>query len=118
MSQILTYTRWRLKEWGRWSRHENSGWPSISPMFRLFSGGRGHDQEPPKDVMEIDGIVRRADTHDKMVLIVVYCQSGSMRERALRIGVDRRTLGRHLENAEWYVHAALDSAPAFGHFVA
>jgi len=110
MSQILTYTRWRLRQWGKWSRHEMSGWPSVSPMFRLFSGGSGHDQEPPKEVMEVDGIIRRADPEDKRILIAVHCAGGSLWEKARKIGLRRNAFLIKLERAEWFVHANLEGS--------
>lgn len=107
-SAILTYARIRLREWGRWSKHSNSGFPTMSAFVRQCFGRSTVDPDPPNAVMEIEGIVRRAETRDKEVLILVYCQTGSMRAIAERLGIPKSTLHRRLEWAEWYVHLELD----------
>ena len=108
---MMIETRHRLKEWGQWAR---GGFPSIGSMFRALFGSRGDGLgEMPQHIQEIDIIVCRAEAEDRIVLIKVYGMGGSFREKALALGVDRRTLKRRLDRAEWYVNCVLDGyAPA------
>ena len=103
---MIEMTRDRLKEWGRWA---GGGYPIVGSMFRsMFGSGHHSGGEMPVAVQEIDIIVCRAEAKDRSVLIAFYGQGGSFRQKALAIGVDRRTLKNRLDRAEWYVNSALD----------
>lgn len=109
MSQILTYARIRLKEWGQWSRYEVQGYPIMSAFWRSVVGRGGTEPEPPIEVTQVEGIVRRADTAQKEILIFRYCRRYSIRDCALQISSSKSTASRLLEQAEWYVHIELES---------
>jgi hypothetical protein len=109
MSQILTYTRIRLKEWGSWSRYEAQGYPSMSAFMRGWFGRGGAESDPPADVAQIEGIVRQALTAQKEILIFRYCRRYSVRRCAEQISASKSTASRLIEQAEWYVHTELDS---------
>lgn len=109
MSQILTYTRIRLKEWGSWSRYEAQGFPSMSAFMKGWFGRGGAEAEPPIEVTQVEGIVRRAPTAQKEILIFRYCRRYSVRACAEQISLPKSTASRLLEQAEWYVHTELDN---------
>lgn len=109
MSQILTYARIRLKEWGQWSRYEVQGYPIMSAFWRSVVGRGGTDPEPPVEVTQVEGIVRRADTAQKEILILRYCRRYTVRRCAIQISASKSTASRLLEQAEWYVHTELDN---------
>lgn len=108
MSQILTYARIRLKEWGKWSNYEVQGYPIMSAFWRSVVGRGGTEPEPPIEVTQVEGIVRRAPTAQKEILIFRYCRRYSIRDCALQISSTKSTASRLLEQAEWYVHTELD----------
>jgi|JI9StandDraft_1071089.scaffolds.fasta_scaffold18162_3 hypothetical protein len=108
MSQILTYARIRLKEWGQWSRYEVQGYPIMSAFWRIVVGRGGTEPEPPIEVTQVEGIVRRAPTAQKEILIFRYCRRYSIRECAAWTSSSKSTASRLLEQAEWYVHTELD----------
>ena len=103
---MMVETRYRLKEWGAWAR---GGYPSVGSMFQAIFGSPGDGLgDMPKHIQEVDVIVCRAEPESRVVLINVYGMGGSFREKALALGIDRRTLKRRLERAEWYVNTTLD----------
>lgn len=108
MSQILTYTRIRLKEWGSWSRYEAQGYPTMTAFARSWFGRGGGEPEPPADVTQVEAIVRRAPTAQKEILIFRYCRRYSVRDCAAQISASKSTASRLLEQAEWYVHTELE----------
>lgn len=109
MSQILTYTRIRLKEWGSWSRYDAGGFPSMSAFMKGWFGRGGAEPEPPIEVAQVEAIVRRALTAQKEILIFRYCRRYSVRACAEQISASKSTASRLLEQAEWYVHTELDN---------
>ena len=113
---MMIETRHRLKEWGQWAR---GGFPIVSSMFHGLFGSKGADPgDMPKHIQEIDHIVCVADKEIRIILVSVYGMGGSFREKALTLGVDRMTLKRRLERAEWHVNAVLDGfEPAAVHSV-
>jgi hypothetical protein len=102
---MIDNTRARLKEWGKWA---SGGYPIIGSMFRSLFGRGGPSGEMPKHIQEVDVVICRAEAQDRCVLIAYYCQGGSFRQKALALEIDRTTLKRRLDRAEWYVNAALD----------
>lgn len=109
MSEILTYTRIRLKEWGDWSRYEVQGYPIMSAFWRNVTGRGGVEPDPPPEVVQVEGIVRRAETAQKEILIFRYCRRYSVRDCAIQISASKSKASRLIEQAEWYVHTELDS---------
>lgn len=109
MSEILTYTRIRLKEWGKWSRYEVQGYPIMSAFWRSVVGRGGVEPDPPPEVVQVEGIVRRAETAQKEILIFRYCRRYSVRDCAIQISASKSKASRLIEQAEWYVHTELDS---------
>lgn len=109
MSEILTYTRIRLKEWGKWSRYELQGYPIMSAFWRNVTGRGGVEPEPPPEVAQVEAIVRRAETAQKEILIFRYCRRYSVRDCAIQISASKSKTSRLIEQAEWYVHTELDS---------
>lgn len=109
MSQILTYTRIRLKQWGSWSRYDAGGFPSMSAFMKGWFGRGGAEPEPPIEVAQVEGIVRRAVTAQKEILIFRYCRRYTIRECAEWTCSTKSTASRLLEQAEWYVHTELDN---------
>lgn len=105
---MIVETRRRLQEWGKWA---SGGYPSLGSMFRSLFGRGGHDGEMPAHIQEVDIIICRADPIDRAILIKFYVNApkGSMRERARAMRMDRRTLKRKLDRAEWYVNSVLDA---------
>jgi DNA invertase Pin-like site-specific DNA recombinase len=83
-------------------------------------GSKGSDSgDMPKHIQEIDHIVCIAEREIRVVLVSVYGMGGSFREKALALGINRMTLKRRLERAEWHVNAALDGfVPVEVHSVA
>lgn len=108
MSDILTYTRGRLREWGACSRSASGGYPSMAAFMRQYFGTSARESEVPKEVEEVERIISRATTSHKEVLIFAYCRKWSVRRIGVQISVSKSTAHRLLEDAEWYVHAALD----------
>ena len=104
---MIVETRHRLKEWGKWA---SGGTPAIASMFNALFGFGGKDPMiMPDHIQEIDVIVLRADLIHRGVLIQVYTKGGSLRNKALIMGIPVSTLKEHLDAAEWYVNTELDA---------
>jgi hypothetical protein len=83
----LIYAKIRLAEWGQWSRDKSLGYPRTAAGF----GSVGRSQEVlaqwPAHVELVDVIVRQMQDIDvRTAVIVTYTQSGTRREKAMRIG--------------------------------
>jgi hypothetical protein len=106
---MISETRRRLKEWGKWAC---GGEPGLSSMFRaMFGRGAAIAGEMPPQIQEIDHIVCTARPELRIVLIKVYSSGGTMSDKAIELGLDRITLKRRTERAEYYVHSRLDALP-------
>lgn len=106
---MISETRRRLKEWGKWAC---GGEPVLSSMFRaMFGRGPAIMGEMPSHIQEIDHIVCTARPELRSVLIKVYAGGGTMHDKACELGLDRITLKRRCERAEYYVHSRLDALP-------
>lgn len=102
----LDYAKYRLTEWGRWSRDP----PALMSSWKLIFGRSPTDKASmPAHVEEIDGIVRRIEPRPRIVLIVHYCRTGSGREKAMMAGIPQSTYFRQLDVAHWFVHTELDA---------
>lgn len=105
-ARMIVETRHRLKEWGKWA---SGGEPSLASMFSALFGFGGTDtMEMPAHIQEVDIIVCRAEPVHRGALIQVYTKGGSLRNKALVLGIPTMTLKRRLESAEWYVNSVLD----------
>lgn len=107
---MISETRRRLKEWGTWAC---GGEPTLSSMFKAIRGGRGAQdlREMPAHIGEIDHIVCCAPADIRAILIKFYCTGGSYYEKAMALGLDKRTFKRRLDRADYYVHSDLDNRP-------
>ena len=106
----LAYTQVRLIEWGKWGRERGPGWPRASCLWNVSAG---HIPEMPAHVVQVDGIVTRmqqdADERPhRRMLIAHYLHSGSIRDRASRLGIAKSTYHDRLERAQWAVHVKLE----------
>lgn len=65
----------------------------------------------PAHIAEVDHIVCCAPPDMRIVLIKFYGLKGTYYEKALALGVDKRTLKRRIDRADYYVHSILDAIP-------
>lgn len=102
----LDYAKYRLTEWGRWSRDP----PALRSNWCILWGRSPSEKmRMPDHIQEVDGIICRLEPKPRIVLIVHYCQDGSGREKAIRLGVSKSDYFRDLDVAHWFVHTELDS---------
>jgi hypothetical protein len=82
-------------------------------MFRSIFNGRGAQdlRELPAHIAEIDNLVCCAPKDIRIVLIKFYGTAGSYYEKAVALGIDRRTLKRRIDRADYYAHSILDRIP-------
>lgn len=98
----------------RWSR-EAWDWPptNANPIYRGMRQREGAPQPgpPPKmsdEVSRLDRILARLDERDFLLVKVVYCQGGSMEQKAGRIGLaDRRRIYERLNDVLREIRGAL-----------
>lgn len=103
----LHYARYRLKEWSRYGRDDIKGYPRRWAIGGT-RGARDPNTEMPLHIAVIDMIVRQMEPQPRSFLIAHYCQNGSGREKALRMGVSKTTYFRWVEAGEWHVHIELE----------
>jgi len=65
----------------------------------------------PPHIQEIDHIVCTAPKDIRIVLIKFYGTAGTYYEKAIALGIDKRTLKRRIDRADYYVHSRLDRIP-------
>lgn len=108
------YAKLRLAEWGRYSRDESLGFPGCSAF--AANGGQSRDYlcGLPTHVALVDVIVRQMDILLRQVIIVHYSQTGSARDKALRIECVWSTYGRRLKQGQDHVGIELDLAESCG----
>lgn len=83
-------------------------------MFKSIFNGRGAQdlREMPAHIAEIDHIVCCAPADMRIVLIKFYGLRGyTYYEKATALGIDKRTLKRRIDRADYYVHSELDRIP-------
>jgi predicted DNA-binding protein (UPF0251 family) len=106
----LDYAKYRLTEWGHWSRDGINGYPT----HWATSGGLSRSAEVlcdmPLHIAIVDVIVRQLEVEPRRVLIVHYTQTGPGREKAIRIGMSKTTYFRVLEQAQHKVSTELEYA--------
>lgn len=103
---MIVETRHRLREWGSWAR---GGESVLTSMFNVLFGIGGTDSDlMPAHIREIDMIVCQAELQHRGALIQFYTKSGSLRDKALVLGLPTMTLKYRVEQGEWYVNSVLD----------
>jgi hypothetical protein len=82
-------------------------------MFKtIFNGRGGRDlRELPAHIAEVDHLVCCAPPDIRIVLIKFYGTGGSYYEKAQALGIDKRTLKRRIDRADYYAHSILDAIP-------
>ena len=106
---MISETRRRLKEWGLWAC---GGEPSLSSMFKAMNGRGAQDlREMPPHIQEVDHIICTCPPDIRAILIKFYTSGGSYYDKAVALGLDKRTFKRRLDRADYYVHSRLDGIP-------
>jgi len=104
---MISETRRRLKEWGTWAR---GGEPSMGSMFKSMNRSGAQDlREMPPHIAEIDHIICCAPRDIRAILIKFYSTFGSYYEKAVALGLDKRTFKKRIDRADYYVHSNLDN---------
>jgi hypothetical protein len=81
-------------------------------MFKvMFGRGAQNLTEMPPHIQEIDHIICVSPPDIRATLIKFYTAGGTIEDKAISLGIARRTLMRRVDRADWYVNSALDSAP-------
>ena len=107
------YAKIRLAEWARWNREESSGYPKSSAFFGDVGRSSGYLSDVPIHIALVDVIVRQLEVKPRRVLIVHYTQTGSAREKAMRIEEPWTTYRRLLREGEDTVGIELDYAETY-----
>jgi hypothetical protein len=85
----------------------------MSSMFKAMNGRGAQDlREMPDYIAEVDHIVCVAPRDIRIILIKFYGTGGTVQDKAIALGLDRRSLRRRTDRADWYVHSQLDAPPA------
>lgn len=104
----LEYAKYRLTEWGHWSRDGVNGYPT----HWATSGGLARAPEVlydmPLHIAVVDVIVRQLELEPRRVLIVHYTQTGSGREKASRLYMSKTQYFRILDQAQHSVSTELE----------
>lgn len=106
-----------LSMWGRWAIRRAAGgigYPSVSPMFRQASSGDAYGSQVPLGIGEpelilVDAAVGRLPEVHKLAVIQVYQIGGSLREIGARMGVDHKTVGKYLAEAQLKISLDVES---------
>lgn len=101
----LHYAKYRLTQWGKWSRDP----PALISNWRLWFSGGSRDGEMPIDVEEVNRIINRMDKDLRVVLVVHYCRVGPSYKKAQQIDMPILEYRRKVDEAEWFVHIELDN---------
>lgn len=85
-------------------------------MFRSIFNGRGAQdlREMPDHIAEVDHVVCTAPPDIRIMLIKFYGSRGTYYEKAVALGLDKRTFKRRLDRADYYAHSLLDAIPQKG----
>jgi hypothetical protein len=103
-------TRRKLWRWGQWARGGLLGYPTQSITEQFKAGGRctaGPEADP--ELLLLDLIIAQTSEKPKKVLIVHHCQEGTMRQKAVRLHMNKSTYWDYLEDGRWYVHIRLEN---------
>lgn len=102
----LNYAKYRLGEWGKWNRTNVGGYAQLS-----VDGVRGlatqSGDEPPY-IAEITKLVAQLDAGLRLAIVVEYTQTGTTREKALRLGLAKSSYLDRVEYAVTQIHYALE----------
>lgn len=113
------YAKYMLTEWGRWSRDRDQGYPKA---WAVAGGGFVHAADPllsmPTHICLVDVIVRQMLLEPRKVVIAHYTQSGTGRDKALRLDMSKTTYFRWLDAGVWHVHIELDYSEKYEGLVA
>lgn len=105
----LEYAKYRLTEWGNWSKDRNGGYPK---NWAVSGFGRVSSCDPlmamPDHIAQVDTIVRLMDVTPRRVLIQHYTQTGTGREKAIKLAMPKTTYFRWLDSGQWHVHIELE----------
>ena len=104
----LDYAKYRLTEWGRWSRDGTNGYPTRWAVDGGLARAPEVIVQAPPYIELIDVIVRQLEVEPRRVLIVHYTQTGSGREKAIRLDMPKSRYFRVLEQGQWAVHTELE----------
>ena len=104
----LEYAKFRLTEWGHWSRDGINGYPTRWAVEGGLARAPEVIVQAPLHIELVDVIVRQLEVEPRRVLIVHYTQTGTGREKALRIGMGKTKYFRVLEQGQWAVHTELE----------
>lgn len=105
----------RLYEWGRWSRSPD-GWlglPSRTLLSRCVEEGPGASHQRvhvlgwPDQIAETDAVVCRLPNIFRKVCIAQYAESGTLPQKAKRLGISRDCFNNRLGMALTKVAAEL-----------
>jgi hypothetical protein len=77
----------------------------------MFGRGGEDLREMPSHIAEIDHIVCCAPRDIRAVLIKFYGQGGTFQDKCISLGLDRKSLRRRVDRADYYVNSALDTVP-------
>jgi hypothetical protein len=81
-------------------------------MFKvMFGRGAQNLTEMPPHIQQVDHIICISPPDIRAVLIRFYTTGGTIQDKAISFGLDRRTLMRRVDRADWYVHSCLDMLP-------
>lgn len=65
----------------------------------------------PPHIAEMDHIICCAPADIRIVLIKFYGTGGTFSDKAIRLGLDKRSLRRVTDRADYYVNSELDRLP-------
>jgi hypothetical protein len=81
-------------------------------MFKvMFGRGAQNLTEMPPHIQEIDHIICVSPPDIRATLIKFYTAGGTIEDKAISLGISRRSLMRRVDRADWYVNSALDTLP-------
>ena len=99
-----------LRRWGREGRKFGDlGYPSIVAFMKIRLG-RSSATPPETDpvIDQIEGIVSRAPTEIRELLILYYCQGATIRRIAAVKSKTKYQVCKFLNESQWYVHTELE----------
>lgn len=106
----FTYTKLVLHRWGSWARGGLIGFPRMSALCRINSGGKlTADGLDDPTVVQCDQVIAKAESGTRIILVRHYCGYSSGRENAARLNMAKSTYYDKLDEARWYVHTELET---------
>lgn len=119
---MIDWVHHRGKDWGRWRRRNESGWPTISLMARIREEGsvgaaikQSVQRIPvklmPKEIADFHRVYLTMEETHRQVVEVVYRSNAGRDEKAEALGVTKSQMYRLLDQAHGYLSARLDVRP-------